>query len=301
MRRQLFVLLAALLLMTFPGEAHAEPSCSWCEETDPVRPGGDGITVSDAGGVPGSPGGDGPGAPVVWRPGGPVYRYSYAPACARNLAGFSATGGFVEAVRCAAAATCPDPGQLRVLVARRVAGPPPGAWQRVTGTVCLTAAQRLPYDPAAVHGFAGWYLRQLPLPAPGLRVQPVDTLVNLPTIFSAERPPSGRFTVSEPPFPTIRITATPRWRWGFGDGGTAETATPGRPFDGTLPADRPGHYVTHTYTEPGVWPAVVTTVWTATYTVAGLAGEFPMPGAVTRSSSAAVNVGEGHAVLVDNR
>jgi hypothetical protein len=77
-------------------------------------------------------------------------------------------------------------------------------------------------------------------------------------------------------------------------------AASGRAFDGTLPADRPGHYVDHTYTEPAVPLASVVTVWTATYTIAGLPGRFPMPGSVTRSSSAAVNIGEGHAVLVDN-
>jgi hypothetical protein len=289
-----------------PGEA-AGPGdgCrGWdCGKDGPVRPDRDGIGVGDDDRRPGSddPGAGGPGGtPVAWRPGGPAYEYGYAPACPANAV--DPVAGFTDSVRCPAADTCPDRAQTRLFLARRVAGPPPGRWQRLPGTWCLTAAQRLPYDPAAVHAFAADYFRHLPLPRPGIHVQPVaQSVVNLPTIFRADPPPAGVFMVTEPPFPTITIQARPTWRWDFGDGVRTTSGTPGRAYDGTDPRQYPGHYVAHSYRQPGRRTAVVTARWTATYRVAGLPGQRLMPGWVERTSGRVIPVFEYRAVLTDNR
>jgi PKD repeat protein len=99
-------------------------------------------------------------------------------------------------------------------------------------------------------------------------------------------------------FPRIDVAATCQWRWDFGDGDVATTDWPGRPYDGTLPAHDPQHYLLHSYRAPGTLTVTVTAVWSATYTVAGVPGTSAMSGTVTRASSAPLPVREYAANLV---
>ena len=152
---------------------------------------------------------------------------------------------------------------------------------------------------AAIRQVVQRYMQRLPLPAPGIHLNPSrPAIVNFPTIVNADAPPASHFVVNQPGFPRIDVAATCQWRWNFGDGAVATTDWPGRPYDGTLPADDPQHYLLHAYRDPGTLTVTVTAVWSATYTVAGVPGTTAMAGTVTRASSATLPVREYAANLV---
>jgi hypothetical protein len=277
------------------------PFCLRCPNVPPVTPGDGGIDVGQgASGPGGGTEGPDPAAPAGYDPAAPRREWDYTPACAPN-ARLDPVLRFVSQANCAAADTCGNPARLRYFAAFRQVSPAT-PWRRLAGTFCLGRTQLVRFDPAAAQAFARWYFQHLPLPEPGMFVQPAQSLVNLPTIFVADPPPDGTFAVEHPPFPRITITARPVWHWSFGDGGTARSATPGRVFDGRLPTEAaPGYYVAHPYRRPGNVTARVSAVWSATYTIAGFDAVFPMRGTVTRTTSRRIPISEGHAVLVDNR
>jgi hypothetical protein len=231
---------------------------------------------------------------------GPVYEYEYTPACADNRA-LSVATGFVNTLDCPGAHQCPDPGQIQMYIARRtVEGTTRGPWT-YAGSACLGPQQLLAYDPAAAAAFALDYFKHLPLPEPGVHVQPAGrALVNLPTIVYADAAPTGSWSVDHAPFPTIRITGTPHWQ--VDAGGTSITSnTPGRAYDGTDPLAAPGHYLTHTFAEPATATTITVTVtWSATFTLGDDPTQIPMNGTVSRSSSLTMGVDEAGSVLTDN-
>jgi PKD repeat protein len=142
-------------------------------------------------------------------------------------------------------------------------------------------------------------MQRIPLPAPGIHLNPSRrAVVNFPTIVNADPPAASHFVIDQAGFPRIDIAATCRWRWNFGDGAVTTTGWPGRPYDGTLPADDPRHYLLHTYRAPGTVAVTVTAVWSATYTVAGQTGAAAMAGTLTRTSNATLPVREYAANLV---
>jgi hypothetical protein len=165
---------------------------------------------------------------------------------------------------------------------------------------CLTLAEQLGYDPVQLAAMVADYFKRIPLPEPGLHIAPADNaVVNLPEIVSADVPATTTFTVAQAPFPVVTINAEVRWEWSFGDGATLVTSSPGKAYDGTDPAD--GGYVTHTYKAANkAWPLTVTSVWTATYTVQGVAGVQLVTNAVQRTSAHPLAAAEYGSVLTGN-
>ena len=176
-----------------------------------------------------------------------------------------------------------------------------GPWTYL-GTTCLGQTEMPAYDPAAAAAFALEYFRHLPLPAPGIHVQPGQRqVVNLPTIVSADPAPAGRWSVDQAPFPTISIVGTPHWSIDFGDGTVLNSDSPGRAYDGTDPATDPGHYLAHAYTAAATSRTIsVTITWTATFTLGDDPTPLTMNGTVTRGSSLAVPVDEAESLLTGN-
>jgi hypothetical protein len=183
-----------------------------------------------------------------------------APACLGNDRGDDAL--------CMAALTCPSDDQTRFWVWHRVTRivvePPSrveGEWNREPGSFCLG-----PDDPGIptigrVIAQVRTDFQRLPLPRFTVRTDPApETLVNIPTAFSAGTSAPATFT------PTIlgtrvTITAKPtRWDWSFGDGGTMTTSVPGTPR-------RPD--VAHTYARAGDVSTSVQVTWTGTFTIEG--------------------------------
>ena len=289
----LVALLAALLT---PCQAYAESGqCANCG-LGTITPDPGGIDVNESGGGATAGGIPAPAGGVN----GPNYEYEYTPACADNRA-LSVTDGFVNTLDCPGAHKCPDPGQTQMYIARRtVDGATRGPWT-FTGSACLDPQQLLGYDPAAAAAFALDYFKHLPLPEPGVHVQPAGrALVNLPTIVYADAPPTGRWSVDHAPFPTITITGTPHWQVEAG-GASVTSDTPGRAYDGTDPRTDPGHYLTHTFTEPAAATAVTVTVtWSANFTLGDDPTPIPMNGTVSRNSTLTIAVDEAASVLTDN-
>jgi hypothetical protein len=90
----------------------------------------------------------------------------------------------------------------------------------------------------------------------------------------------------------VSITATPTWRWVWGDGTSGWKSVPG--------ANYPSRQVTHQYRSPGTYPVGVTTVWTAGYSVAGI-GSFDVGGEVIRQSKAlSIPIRSARTVLVSH-
>jgi hypothetical protein len=237
-----------------------------------------------------------------WRPGiqgssspqgsvGPLVEYHYEPVC--DGACHSATAQTTaNTANCTGTATA-------VWVSTRVVGSTAG-WTLQGPPECLTPAEQLPYDPGQIQAAVDDYFQHIPLPEPGLTVAPADNaVVNLPEIVSADVPPQTSFTVDIAPFPTVTITTNVQWEWNFGDGTWLTTSTPGHAYD---PTDTDlSHYVTHTYLKPNAaWPLSVTSIWSGTYTVAGLPGTQPVDGTVQRTTTHPLAAAEYAGTLTGN-
>ena len=188
---------------------------------------------------------------------------------------------------CTGAATnCPDPAdtQFRVYLRR-----PPDPFGNV-GAVCLGPAQS-PVRAADLDVEVQRYFESLPLPEPTFAFQPSDrALVNLPTIFYAERqslPPATFGPLG------ITVTITPtvtEWIWQFDPGETLTTTSPGAPY--------PSKDIAFTYRTRGARPVVLAARWGATYTIEGITGSRTVTGSVTRRTARTVNVREARAELI---
>ncbi len=222
---------------------------------------------------------------------GPVIEYAYSPVC-DGVCHSAVTQATADSANCSGDA-------VAVWVSSQVVGSGTG-FATYGPPECLTAAEQLSYDPGQLQVMVAEYFRRLPLPVPGLHVAPADNaVVNLPEIVSADAPPSTVFTVAQAPFPVVTIRASVQWLWDFGDGSTLLTDSPGKAYDGTDPAE--GGYVTHTYRSANEgWPLSVTSVWTATYTVEGVAGVQTVADAVRRTSTHPLAAAEYGAVLTGN-
>jgi hypothetical protein len=232
------------------------------------------------------------GGPTVEAPTGPVIQYAYSPVCDASC--HSAT-----AQATANTANCVAPA-VAVWVTSQVVGS--GAPFTLQGAPeCLTPGEQLPYDPVQLTEMVANYFQRIPLPEPGLKIAPADNaIVNFPEIVSADQPPATTFTVAQAPFPVVTITATVQWQWNFGDGTTLTTNNPGKAYDGTDPADDDG-YVTHAYkTANKAWPLTVTSIWTATYAVQGVAGIQTVTNAVQRTTAHPLAAAEYGSVLTGN-
>jgi hypothetical protein len=232
-------------LLTLP-VAVAGPGglCNPCDES--VSGNGDGIDVRGMKGVSQTVPGRGDPArtgPAEGRNEYELVEEELAPACVGNNRGDTA-------ICSAATLSCPSEDQTRYWVwhrVTRVVVEPPsrtvGEWRQEPGSFCLG-----PDDPGLptigrVIAQVRTDFQRLPLPKFAVRTDPSpQTLVNVPTAFSAGTAEAATFT------PTIlgtrvTITAKPtQWDWTFGDGATLTTTTPGTPR-------RPD--VAHEYTRVG--------------------------------------------------
>lgn len=179
---------------------------------------------------------------------------------------------------------------------RRQVSPVSGDWERVRDE-CIGGS-----TPPSPGGVTASEIRSVVreelrtrLPAPVVRVQPgVVVPVNFPVIFSAGDPGPQGFSVSVP-LPG-QVSATPTYRWSFGDGSFADGR--GTPYDGTSPRVDPWHYVSHLYLAPKPRMTVSLTVtWHATFTVQGLP-TFVLDDIVLPAVTHTFAVKEAHATLV---
>jgi hypothetical protein len=120
----------------------------------------------------------------------------------------------------------------------------PGA--RAAGLNCRITAFPGTWSPPPTEGDLGDIeraIREIPMPPLKLHIQPDSrTLVNVDTIFYTD-PTRLRRTVTLLGH-SVRLDATPvRFTWVHGDGTTATTGNPGRPY--------PAKDVTHQYQQPG--------------------------------------------------
>lgn len=296
MRRLLapaLVVTVAILLIQLGSPAQAGGFCGdRCDSSVGVSGGDGGIDTHIGGSSPGSTispthrsGSAGGGST------GPVTEYRYAPVCDSSCHS-AAAQATADSANCVAPA-------VAVWVTTQVVGS--GAPFTLQGAPeCLSPAEQLAYDPAQLAAMVADYFERIPLPEPGLHIAPADNaVVNLPEIVSADQPATTTFTVAQAPFPVVTITAVVQWAWNFGDGTTLVTNSPGKAYDGSNPAD--GGYVTHTYkTANKAWPLTVTSVWTATYTVQGVAGVQAVTNSVRRTTAHPLAAAEYGSVLTGN-
>lgn len=185
-----------------------------------------------------------------------------------------------------AAASCPDPGDIRYRVYMRHGT---GQWQ-LQGSVCLGPGER----PATVadvgQAIRAQVVNYLPSARPSFQPK-AGGLVNLPTIFAAGEPQ----TITTKPFDvmgfTVVVTAHARWEWTFDEGVVKDFAEPGGAYPDTA--------VSYTYADSGARQVSVTTYWRAEFTVDGQ-GPFQVPGPEISKTAGpiAVPVRQAHSELV---
>lgn len=104
-----------------------------------------------------------------------------------------------------------------------------------------------------------------------LQKVPVIFFTDLPSQFNKD------FKILGVP---VRINVKPRSLWNFGDGTTLLTSKPGRPY--------PATDITHSYSVPGTYIVSVATIWSGSFTVAGVTKE--IPGAIRQVSAVDIKV-----------
>lgn len=234
---------------------------------------------------PRNPGPDRPG-PRVPRP----HDIYYTPACPYNGPPPNDPSVMCES----AVRTCELRGQDGILMRIYYQWEPGGPWE-LQATRCVGGAQEdeLQVDPGRVR----LELVTRYLPAANVAVNPGNgrTLLNFPTIFYTEVGPY-RETVTILGQP-VTIEAEPvAFLWTWGDGQTARTTTPGRPYS---PSADPSEYVTHEYTVARAtpYPVDVDVEWRASFSVGGGPQQDLGTLTVTRGETASVTVLEKADVL----
>jgi len=128
------------------------------------------------------------------------------------------------------------------------------------------------------------------LPPTSIRFQPATgVLPYLPVIFQSGQPKHLAPIVSTIADRVVVLTPQAQWSWHFGDGSGLVTDQPG--------ASYPDFSVSHIYGRGGRFPVVLTTTWTATFTIDDL-GPFTVSHVITQQEKSLVSVGQGRAVLV---
>lgn len=96
------------------------------------------------------------------------------------------------------------------------------------------------------------------LPTGGISYQPsYQPLIHTPVYFWNDLPSVFRTQVNligE----TIDVVLRPSYIWSFGDGSFLATTNPGGPF--------PNGQITHEYSQPGIYPVLLTTTWNGSFT-----------------------------------
>ena len=96
------------------------------------------------------------------------------------------------------------------------------------------------------------------IPTGGISYQPsFQPLIHTPVYFWNDLPSVFRTQVNligE----TIDVVLRPSYIWSFGDGSFLETTDPGGPY--------PSGKITHIYSQPGIYPVLLTTTWNGSFT-----------------------------------
>ena len=96
------------------------------------------------------------------------------------------------------------------------------------------------------------------LPTGGISYQPdFKPLIHTPVYFWNDLPSVFRTQVNligE----TIDVVLRPSFTWSFGDGSFLSTTDPGGPY--------PNGKITHIYSQPGIYPVLLTTTWNGSFT-----------------------------------
>lgn len=100
---------------------------------------------------------------------------------------------------------------------------------------------------------------------------PIVFFTDLPTFFNKS------YRILGVP---VRIDVHPQSLWKFGDGSVLVTNKPGKPF--------PSKEITHSYSVPGRYIVEVETIWSGTYTIAGVT--LPIDGVIRQVSAVDVKV-----------
>ncbi len=180
---------------------------------------------------------------------------------------------------------CPS-GQVHFRVYRKR----PGESFEHVSTICLGGGRDV-VSTAAIRAEVDRYLTTMPLPLPGLHVQPHGpSVVGVPAIFYAD-PPATVTDTFGPLGLRVRIVAVPvSWLWEPQAGVSFVTDGPGAPY--------PRRDVTHAYTALGRYTARVTATWSGSYAIAGIDGQLPVRGTVRRTSTTVLEVREARSELV---
>ena len=208
------------------------------------------------------------------------------PGCRWRLRSVCRPGELAGEESCAGAwAGCPV-GATRM---RLFVWAPAEPWWRDIGTICAGAPDAIVSIDDIGTRVRDRVEEYLPVLRPAL--QPAGrTLAGLPTVLLSRQPRSVGPVALDVLGHEVRLTATPRWRWGFDAGDDVVTAHPGSPW--------PAAPLTHVFAVPGRARVEVTTTWTATFTVEGF-GPFDVPPPlVTQTARLAIVVAEGRAHLV---
>ena len=160
----------------------------------------------------------------------------------------------------------------------------------VVGSVCWGSTT--PVTRRQVEGRVEDYVvRYIPALQPGYD-PPGGSLTSVPVIFWSGQPTSFKppgFSLSGH---FVSITASPTWRWSWGDGSAAWKSVAG--------AQYPSKQITHQYRTPGRYKVGVTAAWQARYTVSGV-GTFDVSGEVLRQSKTLdVPISSARTVLVSH-
>ncbi len=183
---------------------------------------------------------------------------------------------------------------LRVIVLRRPLGSS-GPWERgLTAcryygrTVTLAEVQTAARQEIERH-----------VGHPSISVQPPggQTLVNIPTIFSAAEQRTTTLPITAPV--PGQIKAVPSYSWTFGDGLTG--AGSGHPFTPSIVPNESGnngYYVVAVYRQPGTKSITATLRWDVTFTLQGFGTITLAP--IVFTDTVQLNARTARAVLVNH-
>ena len=190
-------------------------------------------------------------------PDGTLWSAQFAPFCEGNVSGYQI---IADSLCIRALVTCAQRGSAAVL-ALWMRLTRPGLLPRMEGPVCFSGSSKVELGPI-IQAQAEDAIGADP---PPITLQPLDAIVNLPSIASTDPRQPINIVINNPV--AGRITATPFFAWDFGDG--AGGVGPGRPYDGTSPRQDPGHYVSHAYRALGTPTVTLTVTWEVTFAMPG--------------------------------
>ena len=188
----------------------------------------------------------------------------------------------------------PRGSRLRIVVYRRAIGSS-GPWLEAQ-TACRYYGRTVPL--AEVQTAARQEIERR-VGHPSISVQPPggQTLVNIPTIFSAAEQRTTTLPITSPV--PGQIKAVPSYSWTFGDGLTGTGS--GHPFTPSIVPNESGnngYYVVAVYRQPGTKSITATLRWDVTFTLQGFGTITPAP--IVFTDTVQLHARTARAVLVNH-